>query len=56
MQGSSPGRTVDIIENGHEGSIPLTPTMTLNVEIRGVWFWKGLRKLGVEARVVWTNS
>jgi len=30
-------------------------TTTLDVSTRRVWFWKGLRKLEVEAIVVWTN-
>ena len=39
------------VENWHEGSIYTTPTPTMDVWIRRVWVWKGLRDIGIEAMV-----
>ena len=44
--------TMSLVENRHEGSISLTPTKTLDVQIRRVSFWKGLGKLEVDVIVV----
>ena len=44
------------VENCHEGSISPTSSTTLDVWIRRCSFWNGLRKLGVEAMVVWTSG